>query len=224
MNYSKLINSLTAEMKKGVQYARLPKLVKIFMIVAVAPLIVSFVVSKFIYWVTLFFFKMISSPAEQLHNWIRKQKDELQHATQAVLYFVCLPAVFGLQLLLSFSALAFFFQWFLLMVQGYVLTLGGIKWQPFITEASFDEEQTQYVCKPEVNVAAIYAYVTAGALLLYILIYFISGIVKDSLMDEFSKGLFEFYKVLGSVNGAVSKIYLILLFIVNPILFKKVAE
>lgn len=224
MNYSKLINNLTAEMKKGVQYARLPKLVKIFMIIAVFPLIVGFVATKIFYWVTLFFYKMISSPAEHLHGWIRKQKDEVQHATQAVLYFVCLPSVFGLQLLLSFSALVFFFQWFVLMVLGYLLTLGGIKWQPFITEATFDDEQTQYVCKPKVSTAAIFAYVTAGVLALYVLIALISGVVENALMDTFSKGLYDFYKALGDINGVVSKVYLILAFIVNPILFKKEAE
>jgi hypothetical protein len=41
---------------------------------------------------------------------------------------------------LSFNAIAFYFQWFGIQIVAYILTLGGIKWQPFITEATFDEE------------------------------------------------------------------------------------
>lgn len=222
MNYSKLINNLTAEMKKGVQYARMPLVVKIFMIVALFPVIVSFVVTKLIYWITLFFYKMISSPAEYLHEWVKKQKDEVQHATQAVLYWICMPFVFGLQLLLSFSSLVFFFLWFVLMVQGYLLTLGGIKWQPFITEVTFDDEG-EYECKPDLKIAAIFAYTTAGVLLFCILLASVSDIILDLLRDG-GANLWKFYKALGTTETIATRIYLILACIVNPILFKRVSK
>ena len=222
MDYTKLINNLTAEMKKGVQYARMPKLLKIFMIVALFPLIISFVVSKFLYWVTLFFYKMISSPAEYLHEWIRKQKDEVKHATQAVMYWVCLPAVFGFQLLISFSSLAFFFQWFFLMVQGYLLTLGGIKWQPFITEAKFEDDMVQYECKPNNEVAAIYAYITAGVLALYVLITLIVQMI--TVNADMTYEMYKFCNTLLDVTSLLSNVYLILVAIVNPILFKRVSK
>ena len=37
MNYSKLVKQLTAEMKKGVQYKDIPKIFKIFLIIAMIP-------------------------------------------------------------------------------------------------------------------------------------------------------------------------------------------
>lgn len=222
MDYSGLINKLTAEMKKGEQYARMPKLCKIFMIIALFPLIISFVVSKAFYWVTLFFYKMVASPAEYLHEWLRKQKDEVQHATQAVMYWVCMPFVFGLQLLLSFSALAFFFEWFLLMVQGYVLTLGGIKWQPFITEASFEDDVVEYEYKPDMKIVPIYAYVTAGVLALYILLNILLRVIVNVVdLGDMTKAFFDFLRGWQDVNSLLSKVYLVLVFIVNPILFKR---
>ena len=222
MDYTKLVNNLTAEMKKGVQYARMPKLLKIFMIVALFPLIITFVVSKFLYWVTLFFYKMISSPAEYLHEWLKKQKDDVKHATQAVMYWVCLPVVFGFQLLLSFSSLVFFFQWFFLMVQGYLLTLGGIKWQPFITEASFEEDTAEYECKPNTEIAAIYAYITAGVLALYILLTLIVKVITGSA--DMTYEMYKFCDALLDIASPLSRIYLILIAIVNPILFKRVPK
>ena len=222
MDYTRLINNLTAEMKKGVQYARMPKLLKIFMIVALFPLIISFVVSKFLYWVTLFFYKMISSPAEYLHEWLKKQKDDVKHATQAVMYWVCLPAVFGFQLLISFSSLIFFFQWFGLMVQGYLLTLGGIKWQPFITEACFEDDAAQYECKPNNETAAIYAYITAGVLALYMLLSLIVRVISGSA--DMTHEMYKFCRALQDIAFQLSRIYLILVAIVNPILFKRVPK
>ena len=157
MDYAKLLRQLTTEMKTGVQYARIPKPFRIFAIIAMIPLIVAFVLTMVGYWIAIFFYKLISSPAEYLHQWLRNQKDEVHHATQAVMYFLCLPFIFGLQVGLAFNAISFFFQWFFLMIQGYLLTLGGIRWQPFITEAKFDEEEPEYELKPEATAASIFA-------------------------------------------------------------------
>lgn len=223
MDYSKLINNLTAEMKKGTQYARIPLVARIFLIVAMIPLIISFVVTKIFYWITLFGYKMIASPAEYLHEWLKKQKDEVQHATQAVMYWVCLPFIFGLQLLLSFSSLVFFIQWFLLMIQGYLLTLGGIKWQPFITEAVFEEDNTEYECKPSEKAASIFAYVAGGVVAVIILLTLIAKIFEPAIYDA-GPGLYKFYRGLGSVKNFFSYVHIILIAIVNPILFKRVPK
>ena len=138
MNYSALIKGLVAEMKQGKRLAKMSTPVKIILIIILIPFIVGFALSKFAYAVTLFFYKMISAPAEYLQNWLTSQKDGVQHATQAVMYAVCLPTIFGLQVMLSFNAFAFYFQWFFLQIQAYIVTLGGITWQPYITDAKFE--------------------------------------------------------------------------------------
>ena len=214
MDYSKLIKNLTAEMKKGIQFKRIPSPYKIFAIIAVVPLIISFVLSKFFYWVTLFFYKMISAPADQLHKWLTSQKDGVQHATQAVMYWVCLPFIFGLQILLSFNAISFFFQWFSLMLQGYLLTLGGIKWQPFITEAEFDEEDEEYELKPELTGVSVFSCAAGGSLVLCIFCTFIMLLIEHN----------DFYDFLGFARVFFYAVYAISLYIVNPCMFKKVPK
>ncbi len=218
MDYSKLINQLTAEMKKGIQYKRLPLLFRIFAIIAVAPIIVTFILSKLLYWVTLFLYKMISSPAEYLHQWLKDQKDEVQHATQAVMYWICLPFIFSLQILLSLNAISFYIQWFFIMIQAYLLTLGGIKWQPFITEATF-EEDAEYDLQPKPLFANIFSCAAFGSLAFYV----IFAIITSSLLTAVNNGTcnFEVFKAFSDITTVFSKIYAILIFIVNPILFKK---
>ncbi len=210
MNYSKLIKDLTAEMKKGVQYARIPSPYKIFLIVAMIPFIVSFILSKLTYWITLFFYKMISAPADYLSGWLKGQKDEVHHATQAVMYFICLPFIFFLQILLSISALTFFFQWFFLMIQGYILTLGGIKWQPFITEAKFEDDGTEYTLKPDLTVSTIFACVVGGIFALWLLIFIIDLFVNAAFLSTITSFLFY--------------LYLIFVCIVNPCIFKRIPK
>ena len=217
MNYSKLINSLTAEMKKGVQYKRIPSPYKVFTIIAMIPLIVSFVLSKFMYWVTLFFYKMFSAPAEHLHRWLKDQKDEVHFITQAIMYFVCLPFIFFLQVLLALNAIFFFIQWFFLMLQGYILTLGGIKWQPIITEASFEDDDTAYELKPELKAISVFSCVSFGAFALYVLINLIT-----SLLDPIES--YDLYKTFSTMGNIFSIIYVIFVFIVNPIFFKRVPK
>ncbi len=224
MDYSKLIKNLTAEMKKGVQYARLPLLFKIFAIVALSPIIATFVISIFFYWVTLFFYKMISSPADSLHLWLKGQKDEVKHATQAVMYVVCLPFIFFLKVLLSFTSVYFFIQWFFIMIQGYILSLGGIKWQPFITEASFDEDTTEYTLKPgdliaKVTISVLFG-TFAATLLCALVVYCFDSFEFYKLFDDF--GLYK--KITNGityVKDVFNTLHTLGVFVAIPVLFKR---
>lgn len=227
MDYSKLIKDLTGEMKKGVQYARIPNPFRIFTIIAMIPLAIAFVLTSFAYWVTLFVYKMIASPAEYLHQWLRAQKDEVKHATQAVMYYICLPAIFALQLLLSISSIVFFVQWFVLMVEGYLLTLGGIKWQPFITEATFgEEEEAEY--KPEnKTVMAVFSCTALGAFALTCLFALICYIMKEVAASDIKinyANFYDTYKAMDGIRGFFSTIHYLIICIVNPIIFGKVKK
>lgn len=210
MNYAKLVKDLTNEMKKGVQYKRLPSPYHIFAVIGMIPWIVFFVLTKALYMITLFFYEMISAPADYLHTWLKEQKDDVQHATQAVMYFVCLPFIFFLRVLLSFSAMHFFLQWFLLMIEGYVLTLGGIRWQPFITEAKFEEEEGEYELTPGETGACVFVCALFGLFALYVIMFLISLFVDGSAGQTLSFVcllLWLFYVVASGI--------------VNPCLFKK---
>jgi uncharacterized membrane protein len=209
MNYQKLIKDLTNEMKKGVQYKRIPDPYKLFVIIAMIPLIISFAISKFSYAVTVFFYKALSAPAEHLQHWLTSQKNGVQHATEAVMYFVCLPYIFTLQVMLSLNALSFYFQWFTLMIQGYLLTLGGIKWQPYISDATFEDDATEYDYKPQAAGVLAFSCIAFGACALCVFMWLLGAVAGDN------GGFF------GAVSVFLMAVHWIMIVIVNPCMFKR---
>lgn len=141
MDYLKLLNGLKEEFLEAgrARYKSLPVILRLIFTLIFIPLRVSFFFARIAYWFTWFFFKAIAAPVDYLQNWLKGQKEGVAHATQAVLYFVCMPTIFGQQVILALNSFAFFFQWFGLMLSAYILTLGAVRWQPVISEAEFND-------------------------------------------------------------------------------------
>ena len=142
MDYLKLLNGLKKEFFEAgkAKYESLNIVVRVLLTLVFIPLRVSFFFARLGYWFTWFFFKCLSTPVDYLQSWLNAQKDEVHPATQVVLYLVCIPVIFSQQVMLAMNAFAFFFQWFGLMISAYVMTLGAVRWQPVISEATFDAE------------------------------------------------------------------------------------
>ena len=78
MNYSKLISQLTAEMKKKVaRWDKMKKGLKIFLIIVFVPFIVSFILNKIIFWLTMFFYQLLGAPAGHLQHWLHAERDSI---------------------------------------------------------------------------------------------------------------------------------------------------
>ena len=211
MNYSKLLHGLLAEMKTGVQYKRIPQPFKAFVIIGMLPMIFAFIGQSIAYRLQVFFFKALSAPAEYLHKWLRSQKDEVGNLAQAVMYLVGLPYIFFLQTLLAMASLGFFFSWFGLQVTGYLLSLGGIRFQAYISDATFDDvEEGEYVCTPNDQTAIIFSCIVLGSIALN----FLLGIVID-MSDSY-----EVWKAVSGLRSLLNLIYWVSVLIVNPILFR----
>lgn len=142
MDYLKVLRSLKKEFKEAgkAKYESLNIVVRILLTIIFIPLRISFFFSRLFFWFTWFFFKGLAAPVDYLQTWLRKEKEGIAHATQAVLYFVCMPTIFSQQVLLAFNSFSFYFQWFGMMVVAYIMTLGAVRWQPVVTEATFPEE------------------------------------------------------------------------------------
>ena len=217
MNYSALLHGLIAEMKQGAQYKRIPQPFNVFLIIGMIPMILAFIAQSIAYRVQVFFFKALSAPAEYLHKWLRGQKDEVGNLTQAVMYFVCLPYIFFLQSLLALASLGFFFSWFGLQVTAYLLTLGGIRFQAYVSDATFAEEEAcEHVCTPEDKVAIIFVCVVFGALALNFLLGFVADMVNS----------YKALKTVYDLRSLLNLVYWGAVVVINPILFhvKKVAK
>ena len=142
MDYLKLLKGLKNEFFAAGKrkYESLNIVLRVIFTLIFIPLRISFFFARLFYWFTWFFFKALAAPVDYLQNWLKEQKEGIAHATQAVLYLICMPTVFSQQVLLAFNSFAFFFQWFGLMLSAYIMTLGEVRWQPVISEAKFDEE------------------------------------------------------------------------------------
>lgn len=207
MHYSTLMKGLLSEIKQGVQYKRMITPIKVLAIIAMAPWVATFEILSFIYRVCLFVYKALAAPASHLHQWMKEQKDEVKHATQAVLYAVCLPVIFLFQIALSLFSIVFYLVWFVYMLNGYILSFGGIKWQPSIADASYENSDVSGNYKPGFVGTTVFVSMTFGFLalaLLFGLIFAVAPFVETlALMMIFA--------------GA----YAVMVWIVNPIMFRK---
>ena len=142
MDYLKLLKNLKKEFLESgrARYQKLNIVLRIIFTIIFIPLRVAFAIARFFYWFTWFFFKAIAAPVDYLTAWLEKQKENLGDIAKAALVLVCMPFIFIQHIILAFNTFSFFFQWFGLMIQAFVLTLGAVRWQPVITEAKFDEE------------------------------------------------------------------------------------
>lgn len=201
MNYNLLVKGLFAEAKRGLQFKDISLPYKILLIIGLSPLIVLTFSCALSFYVLLFFYRGLSSPLEYLHQIVKNEGQEVRHATQFIIYWIAFPFIFLLYIIQAFFTVVFYFMWFELMLYTYLVTLGGVKWQPFLMDANYEEENSIYELRPSIVnmksfiilLTASYGYLILGAIL----------INKTSIV-----------LLIGLVG------VLLLLFIINPILFK----
>lgn len=141
MDYLKLLKGLKNEwLTKGREkYQSINIVGRILLTLFFLPMRISFFFARLGYWFTWFFYRAMSAPVDYLEAWINKEKEGLGQAPAAVLYWVAMPFIFMQKVFLAFNAFAFFFQWFGLMLTAFIMTLGAVRWQPVISDATFDE-------------------------------------------------------------------------------------
>ena len=99
------------------------------------------------------------------------------------------------------AAVMFYFAWFGLMVNVYLVTLGGVKWQPFLMDVKYEEE-TRWVLTPGQTGTTVFT---------VFLVFFDVLIALGILLAESFPGL--------SAIGALG--VMVMLLLVNPLTFKK---
>ena len=154
MDYGYLIRALKDEARQNIQFSRMNKFPRFLARLITLPWLLAVMCAVLNYYVTLFFYKACLTPIQHLHNIMRKEGEVVKHGTQVVIYWIAFPIIFDLYILLSLATVAFYFQWFQVMVCMYFATLGGVKWQPFITDATFEERS--WVLKPSDKAANLW--------------------------------------------------------------------
>lgn len=213
MDYAGLMRNLKKEVLNSAQYRRMPQAYRVFMIILMIPHILMFSIAVVNFYVLLFFYKMLAAPKDYLQSWLKAEGSEVKHATQAVMYLLCLPAIWSIQVALAFNAIVFFIIWFFAMISGYIISLGSIKWQPFINEAKFDDVD-EYVYYPSVESAKLFTLIVAGVTGTSLFVLIMKIIFKAA-------ELYEVAGVFGTIYLVLWVIYLLITTIVTPIVFRK---
>ena len=206
MNYQNLVKKLIAEARGAIQYKKLEQPWLVLTIVAMLPIMAVCCLLIGFYYALLFLYNAMLSPVSYLESWLDERKEGIMHATQAVLYFVALPFIFFCRVILSIISFFFYFLWFELMVFTYLATLGGVRWQPFINTATFDKEYSWKLAPGETG-RRVYTIASFSLLVLWISLWLTANITGSLDM-------------LGVAN-VVRLLYLAVVIIVNPIIFKK---
>ena len=140
MDFGLLMNSLVAEAKQSIQIKRMKKFPRFITRLLLLPFSVAALFTVLGYYITLFFYKAVLSPVEHIEKIIHKERDESGWGPQIIVYVFGFPFVFICNVILSVVTISFYFQWFFAVLWLWFATLHGIKWQPILTDASFDEE------------------------------------------------------------------------------------
>ena len=206
MNYYKLLKNFFNEAVSFKTYKKLGMPLGILAAVALLP----FILLTGAYMITmaslLFAYGSLESSVKFLEIWLDEKRKNVKHATEAVLYAVCMPTIFFFTFLLSMFASVFYILWFVLQVIAYIATLGATKWQPLISYASYDDEG---------DFSMKYDYNAAFGVIVGLLMLFVGWLVV--FIIAMSEGDEELFIAFSAIYGT----YTLCAYVGVPIVFRK---
>ena len=223
MDYLAKIKGLCNEICQKVHYKEMSKGRRILAYIGMFPFFMLNALLIVNYYVLVFFFNCSSSAADFLLSWVKETKKDLKHATEAVLYFVTMPTIFLMQVFLSLFAPVFYILWFVLMLSSYVSTLGGIRFQPFIATATFEDDGMVLRSLTPKNTSAGFA-AMIFTLLCAVIVLCISVVVTKFIVYNGNNISYDTLSSIGTIIGIRNVFvwfYVLVAIVVPLIIFKK---
>jgi len=190
MNFFKIdflakMSALLKEAFKFKKYKAMNPILAVFTGILMLPIVVaSFAVTAALA-VLGFVFALVAYPVKYLHEIVNGEGKEVKHATQAIIYLISWPLVFGIYAVISFILVLLVPTYALFAFLLYVWSLGGFKFHLFAnyTDDISIEVEGRYKILPAV-------YVGIGALVTF-LIPLIHGIIHYAdLYDQYLERMF----------------------------------
>ena len=207
MNYSALSAGLMNEVLSAKQYEKLDSPYGILAFLGLLPVHLLSAFTFIFYHILSFVFNMFSSGVSYIEVWMNETKKGVNHATEAVIYFVCLPVLLLSHFLLSMLSIGFFLVWFQLQCLLYISTLGGIRWQPYINHAHFNVSIHEY----KITTSSTWGARVATITLISLVVLLISALTVLAGESSDNSGFI----------GFMMWVYLAMTTIIIPVTFRK---
>ncbi len=207
MDYEKSARNLLHEAGECRQYKKMAMPYRVFAFISVIPFWIPAALCTILYYITSFFHNVFSASADYLEGWLKRTKSDVRHLTEAVLYLIAVPTIFFMQVILSFFSFIFFIIWFLMQCNFYIATLGGIKWQPYISKASYGTEELTVTTNP--TAAKVFSIINLVLFCAVVLTYILK------ITDVFAED--TIYRLIYDVHFLFSAIAVPLIFTKKPV-------
>lgn len=132
----RVITNTIKEFFEFKQFKRIPVGLAIVAGILLSPFLLAVIFMIPAFYILQFCYKIVAAPADFLLQSIREESDNT--VVKAVVYFVGYPFVFLMKIALSVFSVEFFVMYFFFMLFAWIYGCGGIKFQPFIFEATTD--------------------------------------------------------------------------------------
>lgn len=134
--FMRVITNTIKEFFEFKQFKRIPVGLAVVAGILLSPFLLAVIFMIPAFYILQFCYKIVAAPADFLLQSIREESDNT--VVKAVVYFVGYPFVFLMKIALSVFSVEFFVMYFFFMLFAWIYGCGGIKFQPFIFEATTD--------------------------------------------------------------------------------------
>lgn len=204
MDYTKNIGGLFRQVRENAQYQRFPSWVKVCMFIGLLPFLLALIFLTISYYCINFLCKLISAPADYLNCFLKQEGEGVKHLTQAILYWIAFPIIFIFKVLLSFLSTYMYVIWFLIMCITYLVTLGGVDWQPYLFDANYDAERKPIAYKPSINTAKVWTIIQISLFIIFLVGILLQVIPFERRVHDYYYG---YYYAPNPVPATIGRIF-----------------
>lgn len=150
-------------------FRELPIVKRILCIIVLSPFIALYTCMLLAYWLLATIYRCAQSVLDYVNAFVKAERDEVRHGAEVVIYAIAFPVIFAMKLVNTVIAIVLMVVHFFTTLVGFVATLGGIKFSPFILEPanrSFSKGIVKH-CK-----AAVIVFIVIGLVLISLSLLF----------------------------------------------------
>jgi flagellar biosynthesis protein FlhB len=166
---------------------------RVLCIIVLSPFIALYTTMLLVYGAIVTLYRMFNGHLNSIHDFIKNERREIRHATEAVVYWIAFPWIFVCKVLLAIITFVLMFVHFSTSLVGYIATFGGIRFCPFMLEP-VDRFKNKDIVKH--NPKAVTIFIIIGLILLSL------SVVLKPICDQ----IYDAYKENAIVENLVSEV------------------